>query len=332
MKSIKCKILLLIILLSISGMLLSQNKDYNKYDEMVNAFLLGMNETGLEICHDLISKEENISVRPNALFYIAEHFLLTGFFNGGADLKDIKKAYTFYNIYKDDYPDGEYKDIVNHRIQYLESNFNSNVLFYNLMNICENERVIVNNILRNTNLILEFKGKSPFEFFLEGDFNQSPQFIVNKYYDEIIINHPTFEIYAYYSKIITYIDSLSEEPFYEEGILPYEHKTIVTIWKASMANDPSAMQNPYIYSRIKNQIYKLLDFLDENYTTHTLTLDLHLIISKIFMEKKKNKFNFETLKNLQYILTNDPDHLSIRYLLAKEFVSNNKFASEWGTE
>ena len=43
----------------ISVFAIAQKSQLTKYDEMLNAFLLGLDTKGLELCHELISKNEN---------------------------------------------------------------------------------------------------------------------------------------------------------------------------------------------------------------------------------------------------------------------------------
>ena len=83
---------------------------------------------------------------------------------------------------------------------------------------------------------------------------------------------------------------------------------------------------------LKNSIFSNLLILDSKYPDHSLTLNLHLIIAKIFLEEEgadddKGIKSAEAKEHLEYILKNDPDQAGLRYLLVKEFMRINKFKS-----
>ena len=92
-----------IILLSFINPLLSENFTFDKYDKMVNAFILGKDEVGLEIGLDLISENEYLHLREESLFKLAEYFFIKAIvkdevFSYGA------KSLTLYNMILTDYP------------------------------------------------------------------------------------------------------------------------------------------------------------------------------------------------------------------------------------
>ena len=66
---------LLFVLFCAFGM--AQNISYTKYDEMVNAFVLGLDDKGIEIGHEIISNKEYENVREKTIIWLADYY-----FNG----------------------------------------------------------------------------------------------------------------------------------------------------------------------------------------------------------------------------------------------------------
>lgn len=61
------------------------------------------------------------------------------------------------------------------------------------------------------------------------------------------------------------------------------------------------------------------------YPHHPITLNLHLILAKVFLSKSSGKFSNEVKQHLEYVTKNELDQTNPRYLLAREFLLNNKF-------
>jgi hypothetical protein len=298
--------------------LFSQVKPAEKYDEMMNAFLLGLENRGLEACLDIISRDEYKAVRPNAVFQVAEYFLSKGNQTNRQDdrLQLLKQAYTYYKTYEKDYPAGEYRQIVKARIAYIESTEGSRLLFGSLLGALENERQIVNQKLAVGNFFIEILPPNANEVFLNSDFNQTPVEMANRYYDEIIVNHPLFDIFAYYRKIIIYLDPFSDKPFLKETLVPYSRPRAKGFTSDSESN---------LVAECRQKAIACLDTLDRKYPHHPVTLDLHLVFAKLFMKKKSGLIDGNTLKHLNFILKNEEDRMSARYIIAKEFILNNRF-------
>ena len=55
------------------GTVASQDINYGKFEEMKNAFMLGLDNKALEIGLEIISKEEHKNEREKSLFLIAEY-------------------------------------------------------------------------------------------------------------------------------------------------------------------------------------------------------------------------------------------------------------------
>ena len=70
----------------------------------------------------------------------------------------------------------------------------------------------------------------------------------------------------------------------------------------------------------------ILKYLSEKYPHHPRTLNLHLIMSRIFMRKYRDgKFDSKTRRHLEFVVQNELDKTHPRYLLVKEFLLSNKF-------
>jgi hypothetical protein len=316
MKKIKIFISVLLILIVVSR-LNGQNTPQEKFDRMLNAYVLGMDQEMLNNCLDIISNNNYKAVREDALWFIAEYFISKGISTDStdSDIESLSKALTFYNRYANDYPNGKYAQIVNKRIDLLISKYAVNIEFADYLKTMYAERVIVKSLFYNTKFIVDISGINPFAYFKNSEFNQSPQYIANKYFDEIIVNFPDFKIFAYQEKILMNLDSLFYIQLVSKGLMgeDIKHRQI----SESFDNEK--------YNRIKNRALKYLNILNKEYPSHPITLDLHLMFARVFMEKKHNKINYETLEHLTYVLENETDKLSLRYLFAKEFVSNNVF-------
>ena len=293
----------------------------NKFEEMRNALLLGLETKGLEICNDLISLNEYKEYRSQAIFYIAEYFL-SKTFNENDDINFVNKAYTFYSLYEKDYPNGDYIKIIKERKRFLENNFLIGLKFGIMLDSLYNEAMIVEKKLDFATALLKFGNPNIFVFFNESEFNRDSKEIVDKYFDEIIINYPEFEEYAYYYKILLKLSNFKEVDFVSEGILPFKKKNYKS--KAGFSNTPLTDAD----KKAKIDIYNDLRILDSKYPSHPLTLNLHLILSKVFMTVDGDVIDAGTLRDLQFILNNDQDQTDIRYMLAKEFILNNKFEKE----
>jgi hypothetical protein len=296
--------------------LIKQNLAQNKYEEMRNAFLLGLDTKGLEICNDLISLDQNKDYRSETIFFIADYFLQKAFSEDNSIIF-INKAYTFYSLYEKDYPNGKDIRAIKNRKRFLENNYFNNIIYGLFLDSLQNERLIVERTLEFSMKLLKFKEPNIFEYLEESKFNDS-QGTENKYFDDIIINYPEFEIYAYYYKILLKLSQFKGVNFVSEGILPFDNKDyqIEPYGNQPLSDDDINAQH---------EVHQLLDVLDAKYPNHPITLNLHLIFCKIFMTRHDGKFNNETLKHLQYILNNDNDQTDYRYMLAKEFILNNKF-------
>jgi hypothetical protein len=63
----------------------------------------------------------------------------------------------------------------------------------------------------------------------------------------------------------------------------------------------------------------------KKYPHSSITLNLNLIYAKVFMYKDGDTFDSDTKKHLEFVVQNELDKTHPRYMLAKEFLLNNKF-------
>jgi len=301
------------VFLGLANNLYTQNvyKSEILYDRMQNAFAMGLNDQALSMSLDLITLPENEAYRERTIFVLGNHFLNQAFLT---DLKEsIKRAVYYFRLYQISYPEGEFTEDVHQYLNYIK-NSHPNVLFELAYKEYSNPQVnIVKSILDNADLLVKINPLNPLSFFRDSRFNQNAEYIANKYYDEIIVNYPDFEIYAYVRKIYILLSDIYVQPLISSDLFRLETGTI-------NKNDKEME-----YQVIKNKAMLNLGYLCTNYPTHPITLDLNLVFAKLFMERKNGLISREIFNYLQFVLENDPDKNGIRYFLTKEFVSNNRF-------
>ena len=319
----KLNILFLLLLLNPIA-LNAQTTSAEKFTELKNYFILGLTDKGLELGVELISLKENASVREDALFYLADYFFIDALGNVNKIIirKDVNIAYTYYLQYLNDYPNSKYSDIVKSRLTTLKSYFQSDIILRNYNNYLMNEIAIVSSRIEFINQLFNFVIPNPYQFFFENDKNYNPNVVISRYFDDIIVNHPEFEIYAYYYKILAELSKLENVNFVKDGLLNFDINKI----KLYASIDENNIRGYNIEGyRVKSTVNKMLDTLDIKYPHHPITLNLHLIFAKIFMKKISGKIDAETKKHLEYVVQNELDKNSGRYMLAKEFLLDNKF-------
>ncbi len=308
MKKFRLKLFVTTILLSVIYVNLFANDGLNKYDSMINAFLLGLEDKGREIAHEILSEDRYSNVQEQTLFFVAEKFLTDGIRNDDND--KFMKAHRLYSTFIDRFPDSEYMGNIVYRKNFIESQVAHLKLFLLYDYFYSAEVEIIQSKLNVAELFLNIIEPNPYKLFLESEYNQDGVTIMNKYLSDIMINHPMFEVYGYYQKILISLDAF-------DG---------VTTTSKGIAEEAPHRNLPISRTGYHGQIaYSLLDEMSEKYPAHPLTLDLHLLFGKIFMERSGDRIDRQTLDHLQFILRNDPDKLSPRYLLAREFVENNSF-------
>jgi len=305
------KILSFIILWSVVQVY-PQTVEEQKFLEMKNSFILGLTEKGFEIGAELMSRNEYVDVREDATFYIAEFFFTL------ASQIEVKidypnKAYTYYLVMQKEYPNSKYSNTVNKRINTLITFFQDNALFRNLFDLNQNEASFVAKKLEFTQTLYKFKFPNPYLVFSKGTDTTSTAEVLDRYYDEIIVNHPEFEIYASYYKIISKLSKYWGNDYISDGLFEYNSSVLAI-------NSDEGLQ-------LNETLNNDLDKLSLKYPHHPLTLELHLIFAKVFLDRNTytEEINLETKKHLEYVIKNELDKTHPRYLLTREFLLNNKF-------
>ena len=278
--------------------------------EMKNSFILGLPEKGLETGAELMSRNEYADVREDATFYIAELFFTLAIQED--DNINPSKAYTYYLVLQKEYPNSKYATTVNRRINNLIAFFQNNALFRNLFDINQNEATIVQKKLNFTEKLFTFNFPNAYLFFLDGNNDDPTSEVLSRYYDEIIVNIPEFEIYASYYKMISKLGQYWGNEYLSDGWLKY-NRDMITFKKGKAGLN------------LQTTLNKDLDNLSLKYPHHPLTLNLHLIFAKSFLDKTEGVIDSETKQHLEFVIQNELDKTHPRYLLAREFLLNNNF-------
>lgn len=304
----------------------AQTKPEKHFNEMRTAFLLGLDTKGLEICHDILTKDEYSAIRPQTLYFIADYFHYKGIIDT-AKKSEINKAYYFYKNLIRDFPSSEYSRKAEKRVDEMEKKYTEDILFGEALDEFEIERQIVSKKIDNANTLIQFNLR-PAVYFLNDYLEADPIFTVNKYLDDIIINNPKYEVWGYYYKILSYLDQFSKLNILSQTIIPYDKSSKYNQFSKSDKFDYYNKYNESDRKKLDQSLFvldSLINVLDKKHPSHPLTLDLHFMYSQVLMKKVGDRLNQKCLKHLNYILKNDEDKLGLRYLLAKELVLNNKF-------
>jgi len=289
---------------------------YTKYDEMVNAFILGLDDKGLNIGQEIISLDEYKSIREKSLFFLAEYFFSMAISSDDENqgLQTSKRSYKLYSMFQTDYPDSEYSDIIKQRLYLLTSFYNSLNLYGELYSNLHTKALAVKRLYDIGSIYDNVETSNVHDLFELYKETNSKIKIAHKYYDELIINHPEFEVIGYYLKIMSLLDNITNW-----GELGF-YKNII--------NTDQAPQAYYMRSSIENHVKRLITSLDENYPSHPYTLDVHLAYAmkgeteKLAFNNKKEREKL-VLENLEYIVSHDKNITGLRYIFAKEYIIKN---------
>ncbi|MDP2302802.1 MAG: hypothetical protein Q8N03_10320 [Ignavibacteria bacterium] len=298
---------------------------HDKLLEMKNSLTLGLSDKGLAIGAELMSRAEYSDVREEATFYIAELFFLLAIESDKTNSKIsyASKAYTYYLVLQNDYPSSQFSKSILKRINFLLSSFKEYALFRDLLNPLLNESSIVEDKLRFATNLFDFKQPNPYIFFLTGISNQTPIETLDRYFDEIIVNHPEFEIFAYYYKILAHLSTIRGVDFFKDGIVEFD------IEKISLKETDGfiSIKKDYVPKgrELNRKLNGILSSISKKYPNHPLILNLHLIFAKIFINITDDKIDSATKKHVEFVVQNELDKTHPRYLLAKEFLISNKF-------
>lgn len=298
-----------VIILLLLSSLYSQNIQFNKYNELRNAFLLGLEVQGLEIGLEVISKDEYKADRENCLILLGDHFLYKAISTDTTEIKNIdfaRKAYALYNMVINDYPKSKNLEIVEFQLKTLKNLFTDLELFgeYSI------EASIVDKLYSFGDMYELYSDEKPstgFQLLLK---TASKFQVANKYYDTIILNHPKFEVKGYYLKVMSYINN-------------YKHWSSDKLWYKKIGLKDSRKS----YEATTKIVNNYLAILDKKYPSSNYTMEAHFtfaghIWNGIYDLPKKDRI-VRTKYHLEKILENDKDKLGIRYVLTKEFVIRN---------
>jgi len=301
----------------------SQSVGEQKLLEMKNSFILGLTEKGFEIGAELMSRKEYEDVREDATFYIAEFFFTLSSQNE-ENTDYPNRAYTYYLVLQKEYPNSKYSNIVSKRINTLVAYFQNNALFRNLLDASQNEASIVKRKLEFTEKLFTINFPNPYFIFLEGNSNISSSEILSRYYDEIIVNNPEFEIYAIYYKIISKLAQLSDVDYISDGIFKFNKDEI------DLYPTRGKYYEKYAGDKKRSDDFRLsldneLEKINKKYPHHPLTLNLNLIFAKVFCSYSGEVTDPQIKKYLEFVIQNEQDKTHPRYLLTREFLLDNQF-------
>jgi hypothetical protein len=300
------------------------SQEMNNFESMRTAFLMGLDSKGMDICHNIISNKSNPE-REKSLFFIAEYFFSKSFEDSAYS---VNKAYTFYTIYESDYKNGEYISVVKDRKNYLETFYSGKLQYVDYLNKFYNERIIVERKLKFLESMFNFNSPNPFEFYKNSDTTRSDLDLVIRYCDDIILNHPNFALLGYYVKTLAYLSQMPDINYIQNGVFSikkyirkpglFENQSTTQIYNETVNNS---------ISEAKSKVFDIMKILDDKYPNESLTLELHLLVTNVFMRKVNGKIDKSTLSNLEYVLKNS-SNLSFANFLIKEFILKNQFNKE----
>jgi hypothetical protein len=300
-----------------TNFIFSQSNGEEKFSEMKHSFILGLADKGLEIATELMSRKEYVDQREETIFYIAEYFYVNASSAINSDMEQqtvyASKSYTYYLGYLNEYPNSKYSTLAQERIKKLESLYETGISLKNYFDSYQNEANVVYKKMDFIQSLYSFRIPTPYLIFFDKNVSIESLETLDKYYDDIIANHPDFELYAYYFKIITNLSVFNGIDFVDDGLMPFNVE--------KLKKNLSESEGVTVYSKINGW----LKYLDTNYPKSSVTLNLHLIIAWAFMVYKDGTYDLRTKKHLEYIIENEPDKTSPRYLLSKNFLENNKF-------
>lgn len=228
-------IFLIILIIEISSINAQQTGE-DKFYAMKNAFVLGLVDKALENALELMSYKEYSEYWERTIFYIAEYFFMASS-SAKSNFSLASKSYTYYLVLKNDFPNSQYIKIVDERLNYLTANFSYEAQFRNLLDQTQNEAELVASKLRFAETLYSFKYPDPYSVFLEGKSNVPSSQILDRYFEEIITNHPEFEIYAFYYKVISLLSQFKGIDYLDDGLLKYN----VNKFSLDLANSDKAL-------------------------------------------------------------------------------------------
>lgn len=300
-------ILIIILLIPLSTHSQEPNEIYSK---MVNSVYLGLYEDGMRYATRILSEDQFQSVKDSTLLFLGTYFYNRSLYSNKDSLYS-PRAYHFLNRLIKETDNENHKRIAEEKLKFLEDRRNNRRLFLQQMN--ENAEVQSAVAVNLENLYDIFYLYNPSYSFI--DWRKTKAYdVAMSICDRIINEYQQFEIYGYYYKILLLLSQFRDDIIYSRN----EDKKIRTDyldWEYNTGVDGEE----------KNKILSLLDYLNQNYPNESLTLELNLLIGQIYLEviedvstnRRQTKEYIEGIKHLNFIIENEIDKNSFRYVIVK---------------
>lgn len=313
-------LLSLLLVLNTTILIKAQQSGQERLLEMKNLFNLGLNVKAYEVAAELMSWEQYSSVREETMFFIAELNYINHLFNSKDNEDFINVAFTYYKTMMIEYPSSKFNETIQGRLKDIESNYSLRKLLRNYFDTYQNEAAIVENKLNFIEASFTVRHPNPYRFFTDNTFEKNTIKSVDAYYDDIIVNHPDFDLYAYYYKILLLLSRFEGADYFSDGYFKFQTSKIPLLDSRKISN-----KLPDDISYIKTTVNKYLELLDKKYPNHPITLELHLIVASYFINIENDEIDSETKEHLEFVIQNEKNQNHPRYILTKQFLLNNKF-------
>ena len=183
----------------------AQENNINQSLSMKNAFQLGLEKRGLEICHEILDNGTS-SEKEEATYLVAEYLftkVMTRISKKEQNVDEAKRAIYFYQKYIEEFPSGKYTKIVQLRLNFIKEVIEVDNIYGSLLNIASEEYYIVQQKFKYLfEILLKYSQPNPLKVFTESEIEQNTQQLLINYLDEIIVNYPNYELPSTYLKIL----------------------------------------------------------------------------------------------------------------------------------
>lgn len=293
------------------------------YQKMINTVIMGLDEQGMVLAAEILSEEKYKTERENTLYFISKYFYAK-ILNYSPNNKDVERAYFYLTKFQKEYPESIFISDVKYAINIIEENYSTHYALLKLDDYFRSEVFQVVSKLQFANSLVTLNHPNPLSFFAENEYEGKAGTVVMKYFDDIITNHPDFEVLGYYYRIITKLARF-RSGILDDGLLDVQSKEDNYYdWKDT---DLETTEE-------KNSLLQDLTYLNSNHPSNPLTLDLNLVIANLYLdsvggwdEELKARLELEASNHLQHILEYDKNKLGYRFLLVKEFLLNNNLGN-----
>lgn len=290
-----------------------------KLEEMKNLLEMGLEEKGLETAAELLSHNKYSSIREDVLFSVAEYFQYRGILYG-LEEKDnsILFAYRYYKRLEMEFPNSQYSERVRDRLGSIEEDLDWEIRLMKFLYDYGDDIVAANKKFEFINKVYTIREANYLRLFMQGTFGENSPKLLEAYLDDIIVNYPIYKIYAYYYKALLNLTKFEGVNYIDDGA-----------FKFNIRKYPLPKANEKITNRgilaIKDSAFSILEVLVREYPTHSITLDLHLLVASFFVQIEESYLDNDTKRLLEYVVQNDQDKTGIRYLLTRQYLLTHKF-------